>query len=150
MSKEELPIPQSRNEEYLNAIATGDFSNLPNEPVSRIERYLACIVENINLSKGVKKVELTLTGGFKVSVKREGNTVYINTFNAATNGQLSGNGSLPKWALPKEKLGCSISASGANFNGVLNITPNGYINYFVATATSEVGVYCGNLVYTVS
>ena len=36
MSKEELPIPQSRNEEYLNAIATGDVSNLPDEPVSRI------------------------------------------------------------------------------------------------------------------
>lgn len=150
MKKEELPIPQSRSEEYLNAIATGDLSNLPNAPLSRIEKYLAYIAENINVTKEVKRVELTLSGGFKVSVKRVGDQVYINAFNAATNGQLSGNGSLPKWALPKEKLGCSISASGANFNGVLTITTNGYIYYYVATATNEVGVYSGNLVYTVS
>lgn len=37
--------PQSRSEEYLNAIATGDASNLP-EPESRMDAYLDYIAKN--------------------------------------------------------------------------------------------------------
>ena len=123
-----------------------------NEAIETIKLDVENNTEEIKKLKEVKKekTRLRLTGGFEVLVKREGNAVYINVFGAATNGQLSGEGVLPKWAWPEEQLGTSISASAPNYNGILTITSDGYIYYFVATATSEVGVYAGNLSYTVS
>ncbi|MDU7067618.1 MAG: hypothetical protein E6343_06565, partial [Clostridium perfringens] len=50
--------PRSRIEQYLNAISTGDFSNLPDKPASRIEGYLANIAKNIDFSESIKKVEI--------------------------------------------------------------------------------------------
>nr|DAK89401.1 MAG TPA: Baseplate component [Caudoviricetes sp.] len=94
-----------------------------------------------------KEVKLKLTGGFEITVSRVNNIVTIDALNAATNGQLSGEGSLPVWALPPRNLGGALCASGANFNGVLNVTKSGKIYYFVATATNEVGVYFGQVVY---
>lgn len=94
-----------------------------------------------------KEVKLKLTGGFEITVSRVNNIVTIDALNAATNGQLSGEGSLPVWALPPRNLGSALCASGANFNGVLNVTKSGKIYYFVATATNEVGVYFGQVVY---
>lgn len=94
-----------------------------------------------------KETKLKLTGGFEVTVSRVNNMISIDIYNAATNGQMSGEGSLPVWALPPRTLGGAISASGPNFNGVVNILKNGKIYYYVATATTEVGVYCGQLVY---
>lgn len=44
-----MPIPenpQSRSEQYLNAIATGDNSGLPEFPQSRMEQYLDVIAQN--------------------------------------------------------------------------------------------------------
>lgn len=44
-----MPIPenpQSRSEQYLNAIATGDNSGLPEFPQSRMEQYLEVIAQN--------------------------------------------------------------------------------------------------------
>lgn len=44
-----MPIPenpQSRSEQYLNAIATGDNSGLPAFPESRMEQYLEVIAQN--------------------------------------------------------------------------------------------------------
>ena len=44
-----MPIPenpQSRSEQYLNAIATGDNSGLPEFPQSRMEQYLDYIAQN--------------------------------------------------------------------------------------------------------
>lgn len=125
-----------------------DNINILNNLINGVEHN----TEEIKKLKEVKKekTRLRLTGGFEVLVKREGNAVYINVFGAATNGQLSGEGVLPKWAWPEEQLGTSISASAPNYNGILTITSDGYIYYFVATATSEVGVYAGNLSYTVS
>lgn len=44
-----MPIPenpQSRSEQYLNAIATGDKSGLPEFPQSRMEQYLDVIAQN--------------------------------------------------------------------------------------------------------
>ena len=38
--------PQSRSEQYLNAIATGDNSGLPEFPQSRMEQYLDVIAQN--------------------------------------------------------------------------------------------------------
>ncbi|MDU7067838.1 MAG: hypothetical protein E6343_07675, partial [Clostridium perfringens] len=58
MSKKDLPIPQSRNEEYLNAIATGDLNNLPDEPASRVEKYLAYIAENTSFGENLEKAEI--------------------------------------------------------------------------------------------
>ena len=48
----ELPKePLSRQEQYLNKIATGE-GNLPAEPLSRIEQYLSYICENGNSTSG--------------------------------------------------------------------------------------------------
>lgn len=44
-----MPIPenpQSRSEQYLNAIATDDKSGLPEFPQSRMEQYLEVIAQN--------------------------------------------------------------------------------------------------------
>ncbi|MCX0363201.1 hypothetical protein LI063_03355 [Clostridium perfringens] len=140
--------PRSRIEQYLNAVATGDTKDLPSKPQSRIEKYLELILnKSSNDSDSKQEEEITLTGGFKINVERIGNIVILNIYNAATNGQLSGEGNLPVWALPSKTLGGALSASGPNFNGVLNIIENGKIYYYVATATKEVGVYCGQLVY---
>ena len=43
--------PLSRQEQYLNKIATGE-GNLPTEPLSRIEQYLSYICENGNSASG--------------------------------------------------------------------------------------------------
>lgn len=140
--------PKSRIEQYLNTIATGDIEKLPLKPQSRVEEYLELILnKNSNDSDSKQEEEITLTGGFKINVERIGNMVTINIYNAATNGQMSGEGNLPVWALPPKSLGSALSASGPNFNGVLNVIENGKVYYYVATATKEVGVYCGQLVY---
>lgn len=50
-----MPIPenpQSRSEQYLNAIATGDNSGLPEYPQSRMEQYLEAIAQNGGGSSG--------------------------------------------------------------------------------------------------
>jgi hypothetical protein len=50
-----MPIPenpQSRSEQYLNAIATGDNSGLPEFPQSRMEQYLEVIAQNGGGSSG--------------------------------------------------------------------------------------------------
>lgn len=50
-----MPIPenpQSRSEQYLNAIATGDNSGLPAFPESRMEQYLEVIAQNGGGSSG--------------------------------------------------------------------------------------------------
>lgn len=44
--------PQSRSEQYLNAIATGNNSGLPSFPQSREEQYLDCIAKNGGGSSG--------------------------------------------------------------------------------------------------
>lgn len=139
--------PKSRIEQYLNALATGDTENLPPKPQSRIEEYLELILNNsISITK---QEEITLTGGFKIDVEREGNRITLNILNAATNGEISGKGKLPEWAIPKKAKGGSVAASGVGYNGVLNLTPTGEIYYYVSNVTTEVGVYCGNLTYFV-
>lgn len=50
-----MPIPeypQSRSEEYLDAIATGDNSGLPDFPQSRMEQYLDAIAKGGGGSSG--------------------------------------------------------------------------------------------------
>ena len=145
---------------YFNLSIRENLFNKISEEIEKdniniLNNLINCVEHNTEEIKKLKEVKkektrLRLTGGFEVLVKREGNAVYINVFGAATNGQLSGEGVLPKWAWPEEQLGTSISASAPNYNGILTITSDGYIYYFVATATSEVGVYAGNLSYTVS
>ena len=143
--------PRSRIEQYLNAIATGNTQELPSKPQSRVEEYLELILnKSSNDSDSKQEEEITLTGGFKINVERIGNIVILNILNAATNGEFSGNGKLPKWAIPKKAKGSSIAASGIGWNGVLNITPTGEIYYYVSNVTTETGVYCGNLIYTVN
>lgn len=140
--------PKSRIEQYLNALATGDTENLPLKPQSRIEKYLELILNN-SIFTIKQEEEIILTGGFKIDVEREGNRVTLNILNAATNGDISGKGKLPEWAIPKKPKGGSVAASGVGWNGVLNITPTGEIYYYVSNVTTEVGVYCGNLTYFV-
>lgn len=141
--------PKSRIEQYLNAIATGDTQDLPSKPQSRVEEYLELIL-NKNNPAIKQEEEITLTGGFKINVERVGNIVNLNILNAATNGEFSGNGRLPEWAIPKKAKGGNISASGTGWNGVINITTTGEVYYYVSNVTTEVGVYCGNLAYTVN
>ncbi|AAL96788.1 BppU family phage baseplate upper protein [Clostridium perfringens] len=140
----EMIIKESLFAKISGEIEENNFEIL-NNLISNVERNTTDIEE---LKKVVKKeAKLKLTGGFEITVSRVNNMVILDIYNAATNGQMSGEGSLPVWALPPRTLGCSISASGPNFNGVLNVIKSGKIYYYVATATSEVGVYCGQLVY---
>lgn len=60
-----LPIPQSRIEHFLKGIATGDISNLP-KPQSRIEEALEYIARNgssgggsSDNNYGLKNIEIT-------------------------------------------------------------------------------------------
>lgn len=46
MSNPNLPIPYSRRELYLNAIAEGSTNNIPENPISRIEMYLDYIARH--------------------------------------------------------------------------------------------------------
>lgn len=59
-----MPIPeypQSRSEEYLDAIATGDNSGLPAFPQSRMEQYLEVIAQNGGGSSGGGALVVTCT-----------------------------------------------------------------------------------------
>ena len=59
-----MPIPenpQSRSEQYLNAIATGDNSGLPEFPQSRMEQYLEVIAQNGGGSSGGGALVVTCT-----------------------------------------------------------------------------------------
>ena len=47
----DLPNPKTRNEKFLNAIATGDSADLPT-PKTRNEKYLKYIAENNTTSGG--------------------------------------------------------------------------------------------------
>lgn len=93
--------PQSRSEEYLNAIATGDASNLP-EPESRMDEYLDYIAKNGGGGGGSSLPEVTAddkdkylhtnasTGDLEWSAVSGGTTVVANPTLAGTEADLTG------------------------------------------------------------